>query len=59
MTYEEMKAKYPTLNWTEAEELEMLGDIDSINAGAEAFDRIKDSLRSKSNNNIKTSNDRL
>ena len=59
MTYEEMKAKYPTLNWEEAEELEMLGDIDSINAGAEAFDRIKDSLRSKSNNNIKTSNDRL
>ncbi len=59
MTYEEMKAKYPTLNWREAEELEMLDDMDSINAGAEAFDRIKDSLRSKSNNNIKTSNDRL
>lgn len=59
MTYEEMKAKYPTLNWKEAEELEMLGDIDSINVGAEHFDRIKDSLRSKSNNNIKTSNDRL
>ncbi len=59
MTYEEMKAKYPTLNWEEVEELEMLGDMDSINAGAEAFDKIKDNLRSKSNNNIKLPNDRL
>ena len=37
MTYEELKAKHPELNWSEAEEI----NEDDVQAAAELFDKLK------------------